>query len=74
MSTDYNLLHDNELGNLHRQMVTERLRLIDELWNKGIDPKKITNEEKAEAKIISNFDEIEKNIASIDQVIRKRKG
>ena len=65
---------DNELGNLHRQMVTKRLRLIEELWEKKIDPEKITNEMKEAAKIISNFDEIEKNIESIDKVIRKRKG
>ena len=71
---DYNSLPDNELGNLHRQMVTKRLRLIEELWEKKIDPEKITNEMKEAAKIISNFDEIEKNIESIDKVIRKRKG
>jgi hypothetical protein len=71
---DYNSLPDNALGHLHRQMVTERVRLIDELWDKGIDPKTITNEMKANAKIILDLDEIEKNIASINQVIRKRKG
>jgi ferredoxin-fold anticodon binding domain-containing protein len=74
MNTNYNLLSDDELGNLHRQMVTKRLRLIDELWEKKIDPEKITNEMKEAAKIISNFDEIEKDIESIDKVMRKRKG
>jgi hypothetical protein len=74
MNMDYNSLPDNALGHLHRQMVTERVRLIDELWDKGIDPKTITNEMKANAKIILDLDEIEKNIASINQVIRKRKG
>jgi metal-dependent HD superfamily phosphatase/phosphodiesterase len=74
MNMDYNSLPDNKLGEQHRQMVTERLRLIDELWEKGIDPKTITDEMKAQAKIILNFDEIEKNIALIDEVIQKRKG